>query len=153
MYKNIQNQQLSNAAACWAFGWHIASQLQRGDILALQGPIGSGKTLLTKGIATGLGIEDEIVSPSYNIIHEYPGMVSFYHIDLYRLEKPEELEEIDIISYFHHNSIVVIEWPQLIMTYLPSLPIMLSLTIENDNSRTVQVTIPTSEKKYEYFGN
>ena len=120
-------------------GWQIGMRLQSGDVLTLDGALGSGKTLLTKGIAAALGITEEITSPSYNIVHEYLGAVSFYHIDLYRVQSITEIEEIDLLSYFDSQALVVVEWPALISAHLPRTTIMVTLQINSDNSRSVTI--------------
>ncbi len=144
MYGTVTNQWITSPEACWGMGWQIGMRLQLGDVLTLDGALGSGKTLLTKGIAAAWGITEEITSPSYNIVHEYPGIVSFYHIDLYRVQSIAEIEEIDLLSYFDRQALVVIEWPVLIAAHLPRSTIAVTLQINNDNSRSV--TIATINK-------
>jgi tRNA threonylcarbamoyladenosine biosynthesis protein TsaE len=86
----------------------LARILPRGSFLVLKGDLGCGKTVLTRGIARGLGIpEDEVSSPSFNIVHEYENLV---HMDFYRLSSPEELEDLGFSDFLEDERIKVAEW-------------------------------------------
>ena len=93
-------------------GTTFAKELKDGDIVALYGDLGAGKTVFTKGIAKGLGIEDDVVSPTFTLLKEYYGDKKLYHFDLYRIEDEEELEHIGFYDYLGRDGICVIEWPQ-----------------------------------------
>ena len=93
------------------FGRALADQLMPGDIVCLVGDLGTGKTALTKAVAAGLGIEEHIVSPTFNIVKEYrSGRLPLYHFDVYRLGSSEELFEIGARDYFYGQGVCVIEW-------------------------------------------
>ncbi len=95
-----------------AFGKKIAAELKGGDIVLLQGELGAGKTVLTKGIAQGLGITDNITSPTFTLMNIYKDG-KLVHIDTYRLENEKQLIEIGVEDYLGNpNSICVIEWPE-----------------------------------------
>ena len=101
-------------------GKRMAQFLQPGDFLALDGDLGAGKTLLTQGIAQGLGVTDEITSPTFTIIHEYEsGKLPLYHMDVYRLKQPEELYDLGYEEYFYGQGVTVVEWAQIIEPLLP----------------------------------
>ena len=92
-------------------GMEIGHHLVGGEILALTGQLGAGKTLLTKGIASGLGISpDQVTSPTFTFIHEYSGPLRLIHADLYRLNNLDEVRSIGLEDYFDPSTTVVIEW-------------------------------------------
>jgi len=94
------------------FGQRIGSQLKGGEIVAICGPLGSGKTHLIKGIASGAGAKDsrEVNSPTFVIVNEYSGRVYIYHIDAYRLNSVSEFEMLGFDDYCYPQSVVLIEW-------------------------------------------
>ncbi len=103
-----------------ALGVSIAQLLKKGDILALVGDLGTGKTTITKAIAKGLGISEDITSPTFNIVKEYLGTsLPLYHFDVYRVHDPEELFNIGIDDYFYGEGVCIIEWANLIEDILP----------------------------------
>jgi len=92
-----------------ALGRALAAGLRPGDVLALCGDLGAGKTHLVKGLAAGLGISQEITSPTFTLVHEHrDGRLPLYHIDLYRLESARELEPME--EYLHGDGVTVVEW-------------------------------------------
>lgn len=100
-------------------GERLAPLLKPGDLLSLNGTLGAGKTLLVKGVGTGLGIaEDLITSPTFTLINEYNGKYLLYHFDVYRLE-PEDLEDLGYEEYFYGDGICLIEWGNIIESYFP----------------------------------
>lgn len=107
-------------------------------IICLQGDLGSGKTIFTKGIAKALGIDENITSPTFNIIKEYEGELPLYHMDLYRLE--ETSGDIGIEDYFTKNGVVVIEWADIIKDKLPEERLDINIKIVNDEVRILHIT-------------
>ena len=94
-----------------ALGERLGALLQPGDVLVLTGDLGAGKTQLTKGIAVGLGIEDDVTSPTFNILMVYEGdACPLYHFDLYRLDDPDQLEDIGFYDALEGDGPCVIEW-------------------------------------------
>lgn len=111
---------LKNEEQTKTFGMDLGSRLQKGDILALIGDLGTGKTALTKAIALGMGITDTITSPTFTIVQEYTtGRLPLYHFDVYRINDPEELFELGYEEYFFGQGVCVIEWADLIEELLP----------------------------------
>ena len=111
---------IKNEAETERFGRALADQLMPGDIVCLVGDLGTGKTALTKAVAAGLGIEEHIVSPTFNIVKEYrSGRLPLYHFDVYRLGSSEELFEIGARDYFYGQGVCVIEWADLIAEEIP----------------------------------
>ena len=108
-------------------------------IICLNGELGSGKTLFTKGIANGLGIEEIITSPTFTIIKEYlDGEMPLYHMDVYRLDG--DTSEVGIEDYFTKGGIVVIEWANTIKDILPEERLEIKFKISGENSRTLIIT-------------
>ena len=111
-------------------------------IITLSGDLGSGKTVFTKGIAHGLGI-DGITSPTFNIIKEYDGELPLYHMDVYRLEG--NIDNIGLTDYFTKGGVVVIEWADMIKEYLPKDRLDIKIKIVDENTRVLIFT-PHGEK-------
>ena len=94
-----------------ALGERLGALLQMGDVLVLTGDLGAGKTQLTKGIAVGMGVEDDVTSPTFNILMVYDGAdMPLYHFDLYRLDDPDQLEDIGLYEMLDGDGACVIEW-------------------------------------------
>ncbi|MGI5850299.1 MAG: tRNA (adenosine(37)-N6)-threonylcarbamoyltransferase complex ATPase subunit type 1 TsaE [Christensenellales bacterium] len=110
----MKNRYVSrNAAETFALGKKMGESLKDGDIIALHGSLGAGKTVLAKGIACGLGIEEQIVSPTYTLLKEYcGGRLALYHFDLYRIEEEEELWHIGFYDYLGADGVCIIEWAE-----------------------------------------
>jgi len=131
------------------FGKELASKLTGGDIVLLHGDLGAGKTTLTKGIAMGLGVEDEIVSPTFTLMQEYKTQDSrledykikrLVHIDTYRLENEEQLREIGVEDYLgDKETVCVIEWPEKIERLLVGRKVMNILIEHCEGGRKIKV--------------
>ena len=104
------------------FALKLAEELEAGDVLALIGDLGTGKTALTGYIAQGLGISDNIVSPTFTIVREYTsGRLPLYHFDVYRLADSEEMFDIGAEEYFYEKGgVCVIEWADIVEDILPA---------------------------------
>lgn len=112
---NIRNEEDTRA-----FGLELAERLKPGDMVALIGDLGTGKTTLTKYIAEGLGVTDRMTSPTFTIVSEYhTGRLPLYHFDVYRLESSEELFETGAEEYFDAGGVCIIEWADQIAEILP----------------------------------
>jgi tRNA threonylcarbamoyladenosine biosynthesis protein TsaE len=122
-----------------ALGLRIADALEPGDIVALIGDLGTGKTALTKYIAEGLGIGEEIISPTFNIIKEYrSGRLPLFHFDVYRLADGSEFFDAGAEEYLNSKGVCVIEWADIVADVLPSDA--LAVRIEyggSDSSRVI----------------
>ena len=124
-------------------GEEIGKQLRQGDLVALIGDLGTGKTCLTQGIARGVGVDpNQIVnSPSYTLINEYAGKIPIYHVDLYRLQNHDELLDLGLDEYMEGNGICVIEWAEK----LGSLKIShtkIQITWLSEMTREIEIQIP-----------
>ncbi|MDI3508482.1 MAG: tRNA threonylcarbamoyladenosine biosynthesis protein TsaE [Clostridiales bacterium] len=128
------------AKETFALGKRIGQLLYEGDIIALDGDLGSGKTQMVKGIARGLGITDEITSPTYTIMSQHNGRLPLYHFDVYRLEDPEQLYDIGYEEYFFDKGITVIEWSEKIRGLLPAQYMHIRILYGTDeNQRIIDV--------------
>ena len=102
------------------FGKELGENAKPGEVYTLIGDLGVGKTVLTQGIAKGLGIEESICSPTFTIVQVYEeGRMPFYHFDVYRIGDIEEMDEIGYEDYFYGNGLTMIEWANLIEEILP----------------------------------
>jgi tRNA threonylcarbamoyladenosine biosynthesis protein TsaE len=120
----------------------IGTAVTGGTVLALTGDLGSGKTAFVQGLARGLEVPDDyyITSPSYTLINEYPGRHPLFHVDLYRISDPMDMEDIGLYEILHNSGIVAIEWADRIeQKFLPdSINIHFELT--GDKSRKICIT-------------
>ncbi len=111
-----------------AFGCDLAKSLKPGDVIAMIGDLGTGKTTLTKYIAAGLGIEETVTSPTFTVVQEYKsGRLPLYHFDVYRVNDPDELFEIGFEEYLYSDGAVIVEWGDLVYDLLPEHSIILQL--------------------------
>ncbi len=120
-------------------GRTIGRLLLPGDVLALWGELASGKTLLAQGIARGLGVlpEVRVTSPTFTIINEYPARLRLYHLDLYRLSGPDDLETLPWQESLFGNGVAVVEWPDRLGRLIPAGRWDLKFTIKGENSREI----------------
>jgi tRNA threonylcarbamoyladenosine biosynthesis protein TsaE len=118
-------------------GRRIGTSLTGGDIVALIGELGSGKTCLTQGMAKGLGVAENVpvVSPTFTLVNEYPGRVPLVHLDVYRLSGPRDLEDMGYEEYFYGDGIIVIEWAEKIRDILPAKTLFVSMRYIDENTR------------------
>lgn len=114
-------------------------------IICLDGELGSGKTVFTKGIANALGIKESITSPTYTIIKEYDGELPLYHMDVYRLDG--NTDGLGIEEYFNKGGVVVIEWADTIKDILPNERLDIFFKVVDENKRLLILT--PHGKKYE----
>lgn len=116
---------------------NIESEKFPNMIICLDGELGSGKTMFTKGIANALGINESITSPTFNIIKEYEGELPLYHMDVYRLDG--NTEGVGIEEYFTKGGIVVIEWAESIKHILPKERLDIKIKIAGENKRILVI--------------
>lgn len=102
-----------------ALGEKMAPLLRRGDILCLNGDLGAGKTKFAQGLAKGIGVEGPVNSPTFTLINEYDGVIPFYHMDIYRLNEPRELEDLGYEEYFFGEGVTLLEWADKVGEMLP----------------------------------
>lgn len=123
-----------------AFGARLARELAPGDVLALYGDLGTGKTHLVKGIAAGLGFDPaDVASPTFVLVHEYATDPPLYHFDAYRIERPAEFVGLGFHEYAGGDGICVIEWPDRIEALLPPETIRVRLSTLEDDRRRIEL--------------
>lgn len=128
----------SSPEQTWQIGRELGSLLDAGDTVCLYGDLGAGKTSISYGIALGLEVRDQyITSPTFTFINEYQGRVPLYHIDLYRLNDPSELENIGFGEYIDSDGVTVIEWADRAEDELPEERLSVYLSAVDDHSREI----------------
>lgn len=126
-----------------ALGRAAAEKIAPGDVFALIGGLGAGKTHWTKGFAAALGAIGEVTSPTFSLVHEYPGAaLPIFHFDFYRLETAEELIALGWDEYLESGGVIVAEWANKFPELLPPSTIWLEFTVDDDGGRTVKLLEP-----------
>lgn len=126
-----------SADKTFLFAKEYASLLKRGDVVLLKGEMGVGKTVFCKGVAAGLGILEEVLSPTYAYMNDYGGLL--YHFDCYRLNCGAQAEALGLCDYFYAGGVCLVEWPENIADVLP------------ENCKTVRITaIGDGKRQIEY---
>jgi tRNA threonylcarbamoyladenosine biosynthesis protein TsaE len=117
---------------------------QGGECLALEGDLGAGKTCFVQGLAEGLDVPPDVYvrSPTFALLDEYPGRFTIFHLDLYRLEHEDDLEEIGWRDCFGPQSVVAVEWPNKIPDAIPHDAIHITIHIDNADTRIITLHIP-----------
>lgn len=122
------------------FGAHLGALVQPGDVVLLHGNLGAGKTHFAQGIAQGLGIEEVVRSPTFTLINEYEeGRIPLYHVDLYRLEGDADIASTGLEEYFDAGGVVVVEWPEKGVGWLPDDALRVSLRHVSDLRRALRL--------------
>ena len=129
----------SSAAETIQLGRTLASHLEAGDVIALYGDLGAGKTTMIKGVAAGLGVRDVVKSPSFVIVTEYAGRLPIYHVDLYRLNENSDFESIGLDSYLEGDGVCLIEWAERAEKALPDRAIRVRMSVEG-SGRRIEIT-------------
>ena len=123
----------------------IGELLQGGDIIAYRGGLGAGKTTFTRGLAMGMGLPDEVHSPTFALVNEYRGdNITLYHFDMYRIMNAEALETTGFYDYMSEDSVIVCEWSENIAECLPDNTIM--ITIEHLGEDRREITLKGDER-------
>ncbi|MEL3908158.1 MAG: tRNA (adenosine(37)-N6)-threonylcarbamoyltransferase complex ATPase subunit type 1 TsaE [Treponemataceae bacterium] len=116
-------------------GKKLGEKLKPNSVIALNAPLASGKTYFTKGIARGLGIAEEVTSPTFTIVSEYAGRLHLYHIDAYRLGGVDEFYDIGAEDMLYDSGVCVIEWANIVEELLPKTSLNINIAVQADNSR------------------
>lgn len=134
----------NSAEETFNFAAGLAKEINKGAVIALNGDLGSGKTIFTKGLAAGLGIRDDITSPTFSLMEVHEGEIDLYHFDLYRIEKADEFTNLRFEEYWEGDGISVIEWPEKAGNLLPERRIDVFIEYIDENRRKLTI---------EYTGN
>ena len=121
-------------------GRQFAKELNVGSILALEGELGSGKTQFTKGLVAGLESSAPVTSPTFTIVHEYPGgRLPVYHFDFFRLENRESVAQLGLDDYFFGDGVSVIEWPDRFPEFIPEQARWILFEIRSETARMINI--------------
>ena len=122
------------------FAKEIGSRLKKGDIVAYTGGLGAGKTTFTRGLAMGLGMNDNVTSPTFSLVNEYHSKdISLYHFDMYRIMGADDLETTGFYDYSTDDSVFAIEWSENISEELPDNAVIIDIERIDDNTRRITV--------------
>ena len=123
-----------------AIGRRFAKDVDAGSVLALKGELGSGKTQFVKGLVAALGSGATITSPTFTIVHEYPGgRLPVYHFDFFRLEDRQSIARLGLDDYFFGDGISVIEWADRFPEFIPEQARWISFEIKSENTRAISL--------------
>lgn len=130
--------------ATFRLGELIGRSLKKGDILALSGDLGTGKTCFTQGLAKGLDVIAgyNVTSPTFTLMNEYPGRLRLFHLDVYRLSGPRDIEEIGYEDYFYGPGVIVIEWAEKVEQLVPDYGIWIFFRHLDENTREIVISGP-----------
>lgn len=139
MYKNIY---LENSDKTYAIGEKIGAILKSGNLVCLHGDLGAGKTHISKGIAKGMGVVENVCSPTFTIVQEYMGSsLELLHFDVYRLSNSEELEFIGFDDYLNRKAVMLMEWPENVEDALLKERIDIFLRYSEDGARFMDIYV------------
>jgi len=121
-----------------ALGRRLAASLRGGDVLLLKGDLGAGKTALAGGIAEGLGVEEQVVSPTFVLVRWYQGLMPFVHADVYRLGSSAEIEDLDLPDEAL-DGVLAVEWGDVAEQQFGDDHLLVDITVNDDASRTIRL--------------
>lgn len=130
----------------------IGTLLRAGDCIAYYGDLGAGKTTFTRGLAVGMGLPDEVSSPTFSIVNEYhgKGAISLYHFDMYRIQNSDELETTGFYDYPMDESVFAVEWSENIEDAFPKDIIRIQIDRIDDDTRKITVE---GDERFAHIGN
>lgn len=132
----ILHVETSNPEETQELGERLGSVLQPGDVVLLEGELGAGKTCLAQGIARGLGIAEQVISPTFILIGNYRGRAQLYHADLYRLEDPNEVADLELANSTE-DGVLIVEWPERDAGSLPAEHLLIRLEYRGPAERSL----------------
>lgn len=139
-YREAWKVRSKSAEETFHLGKKMGELLSRGSVVALRGDLGSGKTLLAKGIARGMQVanEGEVTSPSFTLVNEYQGRWKIYHVDLYRLQDAQQIEDLGWEEMIFGQGVTLIEWPEKVFHLLPEDRIEVTLEWVGEEERDLE---------------
>lgn len=117
----------------------FAKKLRAGDVVALRGGMGAGKTAFVRGLARGLDVTDEVASPTFALVHEHEGRIPLYHFDMYRVTTMDDLYSTGFFDYLDTDAVLAVEWSENIENALPSGHLTVTLTRISDTEREIVI--------------
>lgn len=121
------------------FAKKVGAFLKGGDVIAYVGGLGAGKTTFTRGLAVGMGLPDEVTSPTFALVNEYRGKITLYHFDMYRINSSDDLETTGFYDYMSDENVLAIEWSENISDALPKNTIYIKFKRIDDNTREIEI--------------
>ncbi len=128
-----------SAAETAALGEKLAGHLHGGEIIAFRGGMGAGKTTFCRGLAKGLGVLDEVSSPSYALVHLYRGQPALAHFDAWRIQSPEDLEAAGFYEYLEQGAVLAVEWSENLAGWLEEPVIRVQMCLLPDGGREILI--------------
>ncbi len=122
----------------YSIGLALGKYLNPGDIVCLNGDLGAGKTHFSQGVAAGLGVREHVTSPTFTLINEYQGRCPLYHMDVYRLNGAEDMEDLGYEEYFYGDGVTLIEWADKVSEVLPEHYLELEILRQGENERLLK---------------
>jgi tRNA threonylcarbamoyladenosine biosynthesis protein TsaE len=137
--ETLGDRNLPDPSATSALGCQLGHEAVAGDVFALVGDLGAGKTHFAKGLAQGIGYEGDVTSPTFSLVHEYRGgRLPVFHFDFYRIESADELIAIGWDDYLDQNGVVIVEWADKFTELMPAATRWLHFAFEPDGTRSVR---------------
>lgn len=133
-----------------AFAEKVGKKLRGGDVIAYRGGLGAGKTTFTRGLALGMGLPDEVSSPTFALVNEYRGKTTLYHFDMYRIMNEEALETTGFYDYMDKSSVIAAEWSENIDDCLPDNTIYIEIEYISEDCRRITVR---GDERFADFGD
>jgi len=133
-----------------SFAKKIGALVKGGDVIAYRGGMGAGKTTFTRGLCVGMGLPDEVTSPTFALVNEYRGDIMLYHFDMYRIMGADDLETTGFYDYMGKDSVLAVEWSENISDCLPDGTIYITLERVDDNTRKIMVD---GDERFESSGD
>ena len=121
-------------------GEALSRVLRAGDVIAMTGDLGAGKTAFVRGLARGLGIRSRVTSPTYTVVNEYEGTLPLFHFDMYRLSGPDDLYGIGWDDYLRRGGVCAVEWSERAEDLLPEDCIFVDIRTQDEDSRVITIT-------------
>jgi len=135
-YKQLTSH---SEAETFEFAKSLAQKAKVGELYAIYGELGAGKTIFAKGFAKGLLVEEEITSPTFTVLEEYSGRLPFYHFDLYRIDNDAEFENLNFEDYWYGNGVCIVEWAQKAGDRLPDNSIKMHISYIDETTREIKI--------------
>lgn len=138
--KSVLRFKTNNAEETENLGKRIGEALVGGEVIAMTGDLGAGKTTMTKSLAKGLDIDEHITSPTFTIVNEYDGRLKLFHFDVYRIGDIEEMYDLGFEEYIYSGGVSIVEWSNLIEDILPEDKINIEILYLDENKREIIVS-------------
>ena len=130
-------------------GMVLGSLLNAGDMICLEGDLGAGKTCFAQGVARGMGIDGPVSSPTFTLVNEYYGELTLYHLDVYRLNSPDELEDLGYEEIFYGDGVTLLEWAERVQEVLPAERLEVRINRQPGEEATRVIEISPRGERYE----